>query len=298
MPPASNVRHRRALVIANPVAGRGRGQAAARELVATLERESVSCELFFTDARGAATRRAQELEAEVDLVVSVGGDGTFSEVLAGLPRRDVDVAVFPMGTANVMALDLTLPHDVQQFAAMLMKRKVQFLDTGIVNGTRLTFLVCGIGFDAAVVAELEKRRRGPITKLAWFVAGLRALLAWRAPQLEVEIDGTRVGGECGLVLVSNIVHYAGYDVLEPNRRLDDGLFEVYLFQGGSRTSLVLHGIRGLFGRYPSRRVLLRHARRVVVRAPSPVPFQVDGDLVGETPFEFVVDSHPFRLLVP
>lgn len=298
MHPASNPRHKRALVIANPVAGRGRGEKSARELAAALERGGSDCELYFTTARGDGERRAAQLDPSVDLVVSVGGDGTFSEVLTGLPRRDVDVAVLPMGTANVLALDLKLPRDIAGYVELIRRRKVQMLDTGIVNDMTLSFLVCGIGFDAAVVAELEKRRKGPITKVAWFTAGIRALLAWRDPRLTVEVDGERLPPECGLVLVSNIVHYAGYDVLQRDRKLDDGLFEVYLFQGGSRTSLVRHGFRGLFGRFPSGRVSMHRARRVVVRSPEPVPFQVDGDLCGVTPFEFVVGSQPFRLLVP
>ena len=298
MSSASNARHKHVLVIANPVAGRGRGEKTARALAQALGRERILCDLYFTTARGDAERRAAHVEPDIDLVVSIGGDGTFSEVLTGLPRRDLDVAVLPMGTANVLALDLKFPSDVPGYVAMLLQRKVQMLDTGTVNGKTLSFLVCGIGFDASVVAELEKRRRGPITKLDWFTAGIRAFWSWRPPHLSVEIDGDPFPIDCGMVLVSNIVHYAGYDVLQRERKLDDGLFEVYMFAGGSRTSLVRHGFRGVIGRFPSARVKLRRAKRVVVRAPEPVPFQVDGDLCGVTPFEFVIGSKPFRLLVP
>ncbi|MBL8858569.1 MAG: NAD(+)/NADH kinase [Planctomycetes bacterium] len=298
MPGPSNPRHEHVLVIANPVAGRGRGEATARALAQALGRERIVCDLYFTRARGDALQRAAELEPDIDLVVSIGGDGTFSEVLSGLERRDLDVAVLPMGTANVLALDWKIPRDVAGCVTMILQRRVQLLDTGMVNGRTLSFLVCGVGFDAAVVAELEKRRRGPITKRDWFTAGWRAFKSWRPPQLSVEIDGAPFPLDCGMVLVSNVVHYAGFDVLQRDRKLDDGLFEVYMFAGGSRTSLVRHGIRGFFGRFPSGRVSMRRARRVVVRAPEPVPFQVDGDLCGVTPFEFVVGSQPFRLLVP
>src|SRR5436190_12971005 len=179
----------RALVIGNPISGRGRGERTARELTVALERGGYRVDLHLTTARGDGTARAARLERDVELVVAVGGDGTLSEVLAGLPRRDVHVALFPMGTANVLSLDLKLPRDVERFVAMVRAGRTQAIDTALVNGKYITFLVCGIGFDALVVSELEKRRRGPITKIAWAFAAVRALAAWRDPRLTVEIDG-------------------------------------------------------------------------------------------------------------
>lgn len=299
MPPAPTaIPYRRVLVIANPIAGRGRGEKNARELASALSRANVACDLQFPTARGDGRARAERLAPDVELVVVIGGDGTLTEVLAGLPRRDVLVAVLPMGTANVLALDLRLPRDVAGFEALLTRARIQLLDTALVNGSMLSFLVSGVGFDAAVVRALEERRTGPITRLDWVLAGVRAFKAWDSPRLRVEIDGVGVPGEFGQVLVSNIVHYAGYDVLDPGRVFDDGQFEVYMFKGHSRTALLGHMMRGATGRFPSRRVTMRRARRVSVRGDRPAPFQIDGDFRGEIPFELAVGSHPFRLLVP
>ncbi len=295
---AATTTARKTLVIANPIAGRGRGERMARELGASLARAGFEVDLHLTRARNDGRQRVERLERDVDLVIAVGGDGTLSEVLHGLPRHDLDVAVLPMGTANVLGLDLSLPRDVSGFVDMLKAGRTQRIDTALVNGRFVSFLVCGVGFDALVVRELEKRRRGPITRIAWTLAACRALAAWRDPRLSVEADGARVEGEFGLVLVSNIVHYGGYDVLRRDRVFDDGLFEVYTFPARSRLGLLRHALRGVFGRFPSDQVRCRRARRVVVRAPEPVPFQVDGDLRGETPFELVVGAEPFRLLVP
>lgn len=296
MPTTSNAP--RTLVIANPIAGRGRGERTAREIVRALESAGLAVELHLTTARGDGRARAARLERDVELVIAVGGDGTLSEVLSGLSRRDVKVALFPMGTANVLSLDLALPRDIQSFVAMVRAGRTQTIDTALVNGKHLSFLVCGIGFDALVVRELEKRRRGPITKIAWALAAVHAILAWRDPRLTVEVDGRALAGEFALVLASNIVHYGGYDVLQHDRVFDDGLFEVYTFPARSRLLLLRHALRGMFGRFPSKTVACLRGKRIVVRSPRPVPFQVDGDLRGETPFELVVGSDPFHLLVP
>ena len=89
-------RFARALVVANPIAGRGAGRARATELVEALTTAGVETELFLTAGAGDATRRVAELDPAVELVVSVGGDGTLGEVLTSLPP-EVPVAVLPDG---------------------------------------------------------------------------------------------------------------------------------------------------------------------------------------------------------
>jgi diacylglycerol kinase family enzyme len=191
-----------------------------------------------------------------------------------------------------------LPRDVAGFLKLLASGRAQRVDTASVNGDMISFLVTGVGFDAAVVRAMEQRRKGPITKLAWVRAGFSAFFTWSAPALEVEVDGQRVPGDIGQVLISNIVHYAGFDVLAPDRVLDDGLFEVYTFEGRSKASFLAHALRGALSRFPSGSVSMRRGKHIVVRSNVPAPFHIDGDYRGETPLDMTVGSNPFRILVP
>ncbi|MBK7641632.1 MAG: diacylglycerol kinase family lipid kinase [Planctomycetes bacterium] len=288
----------RALVIVNPIAGRGRAERAARELAAALEREGVAVELFATSRKGDARDRAARIGPELERLVVVGGDGTVSEVLEGLTRHELPILILPMGTANVMGLDLRLPRGAAGALEVLRTGRLQALDVARVNGRSLSFLVTGAGLDALIVRELERVRRGPISKWTWVLAGLRVFLRYREPRLQVELDGAPVEGRFGFVLFSNVIHYGGSRVLSRERKLDDGLFEAYLFTGCSRLGLVGHALRALFGGFPSARCERRRARRMRVRAEEPVPFQVDGDFGGETPLEIEVLAQGFTLLVP
>jgi YegS/Rv2252/BmrU family lipid kinase len=288
----------RALVVANPIAGRGRARAAAREMAEGLSRLGLECETYFTAAKDDARIKLRCLSPAVDLVVAVGGDGTVSEVLDGLVNREVPVAVLPLGTANVMSLDLGLPRDVDRALEMIAAGRTTRLDVARVNGRYLSFLVTGIGFDALVVRELEARRTGAITKLDWGRAALRALSSYAPPALTVEIDGKRVEGEFGQVLVSNIVHYAGFRVLSSQRRIDDGLFEAYLFEKSSKASLVGYALRGLVRGLPGGSCRLQRVKHILVTADSPVACQVDGDTRGTTPVEISVADAQFKLVIP
>jgi YegS/Rv2252/BmrU family lipid kinase len=289
---------RRALVIVNPIAGRGRAERAARELAAAIERAGAAVEVFPTRAKGDARGRATRIGPELERLVIVGGDGTVREVLEGLQRHELPILIVPMGTANVMGLDLGLPRDAGRALHLLHAGRHQALDVARVNGSALSFLVSGVGFDALVVRELERARRGAISKWTWVRAAASAFLRYREPQLAVELDGAPVAGTFGFVLFSNVIHYGGLRVLAADRKLDDGLFEAYLFRGCGRLGLLAHGLRALVSGFPSARCERHRARRIRVRSDSPVPYQVDGDLGGQTPLEVEVLAQPFTLLVP
>lgn len=292
--------YRRALLVANPIAGRGKGAKAARELEEGLRRLGIRTDVHMTEARGDGERRVAAMDPEVDLVVAVGGDGTVREVLAGLPRRDIDVGILPNGTANVLAAELGLSRDVHRTLEILASRKARRVDVAEVNGT-VGFMVVGIGPDAMAVREVERRRTGPITKWAYVTACFRVFRRYVPRRVVVEVDGERVEGEYGFVLVSNTTSYADLLTLDPGTRLDDGVFEVYLFRAGTRFELLKYLLKGLFGRLPGNLGTLRRARGVRVfsaEGEDPVPYQVDGDYRGETPVDVRVASVPVRFLVP
>lgn len=257
----------------------------------------MSAELYLTGARGDGRARVRGLEAGVDLVVAVGGDGTLREVLDGLPDPEVPVGLVPLGTANVISRDLGLPRDVERALDVMAAGRVTRIDVARVNG-HLCCLATGVGLDGMVVREVERRRRGPITRGSYLVALLRVLRRYRPPRLAVEIDGVHDREAYGLVVISNIVHYAGVLRLARDRRLDDGRFEVYLFRDASRRALAAAALRGVVGQLPGGACGLRRARRVRITSDTPVPYHVDGDYGGETPVAFVVCDRQYRMLTP
>jgi diacylglycerol kinase family enzyme len=288
----------RGLVVVNPVAGRGLGARMGSELSRELERAGVRAEVFHTGARGQARERVAGLDPAFDLLVCVGGDGTLGEIFAGLGGRPTPVGVLPLGTANVLGLDLCLPRRVSPAVKVMLERRVQRVDLASAGG-RSSFLVTGVGLDAMTVRELERRRRGPIRKASYLPALWAALRDYRQPRLAVELDGQPWPGTCGLVLISNVVHYGGVLRLSRSRALDDGLFEVYLFPSGGRATLLRAGALGALVGLPRPSVChLRRAREIRVTSPEPVPYQVDGDYGGTTPLSFEVTGAQARVLVP
>src|SRR2546426_6143 len=194
---------RRALVIANPIAGRGQGARGGRDVAEDLRRRGVASQLHFTRARGD-------------------------------------------------------------------------------------------GFDAMIVRALEARRRGPISRASYVVPLLRSLARYRPPRLRVEIDGRAEADDAGLVLISNVVNYAGLLCLSRARRLDDGRFEVFLFREAARRQLLAAAMRAFISELSGKGCDVKQARRVRVTSDTPVPYHVDGDYGGETPVDFRVSEPQYR----
>jgi diacylglycerol kinase family enzyme len=101
-----------------------------------------------------------------------------------------------------------------------------------------------------------------------------------------------------MVLASNMIHYAGYVKLARSRKLDDGLYEVYLFRRGSGLAMLPYGVRGLLGRLPGGSCTMVRAHSIKVTSSEPVPYQVDGDFRGVTPVEIEVTGRQVQVLVP
>jgi diacylglycerol kinase family enzyme len=155
-----------------------------------------------------------------------------------------------------------------------------------------------VGIDAITVAEVERRRKGPLRKWSYVPAFAAALRGYRPPRLTVDVDGERLAGEFGLVLMANTAGYGGVLRLDARARIDDGLFEVYLFPTGKLGELARAFARGALRRLPGGSVRMVRGRRIAIASPEPVPYQVDGDSGGVTPFALEVSSTRYQLIVP
>ena len=113
-----------------------------------------------TNRRGHAARLAQGAAADgMDVVVVLGGDGTLNEAANGLAGSQTALAVLPGGSTNVFARTIGMANDpveaTSQLLSALATGSTERVGLGRANA-RYFLLHAGIGFDAAVVARVEK----------------------------------------------------------------------------------------------------------------------------------------------
>ena len=288
---------RRVLLIANPTAGGGRGRVLGPQLAEALRARGLTAECYLTTAAGDGERRAAAAGSEPwDALVALGGDGTINEVLNGMPDPTRRLGVFPLGTANVLAVELRLQKRLAKAADTIAAGHVRELAIGRCNGRRF-LLFAGVGVDGAVVQRLHEARTSLRGKKKWAGPILHTL--WHWPRFTVRAtlaDGEVLDG-LSSVLVTRVRNYGGVLHLPPEVSCDSGRLHVLGFRQRSRLGWLGIGARGVLR-------LLRSGRNLVVRTTTAVridgeaPFQLDGDFGGVAPATVDLLPQPARLLVP
>jgi diacylglycerol kinase family enzyme len=268
-----------------------------------------------TSRRGHATRLAQgAASAGTEVVVVLGGDGTLNEAANGLARSSCALAPLPGGSTNVFARTIGLPNDPIEATGDLLdalsRRTIRRVGLGVVNGRYFLFHV-GMGFDAAVVAQVErrsglKRYAGhPLFVYAGFDTWIRHYDRSRPRFAVHHADGTVIDDAyLGICLNTNPYTYLGNRPLNlaPEATLDRGLAMVTLRTLAFGRTMRIIGSALASGKHlrNNRWTDYRHdLTTLTVRGYGPFPYQVDGDHLGDTD-ELVIrhEPHVLDLVVP
>jgi diacylglycerol kinase family enzyme len=255
-------------------------------------------EVAETSRRGHATRLAQKAAGGgVEVVVVLGGDGTLNEAANGLAGTTTALAALPGGSTNVFARTLGLPDDAVEATGVLLdalaRRDIERVGLGSVNRRYFLFHV-GMGFDAAVVAQVE--RRGTMKRWASHpLFAYCALTTWfrhydrSRPRLSLHFDDGTVVDDSYFSIIFNTNPYT-YVGTRPFNGAPDATFHRGLVALSFRTLRPMPFL-GLVGSALFTGEHLRHSRHtdyrtdlreVTVRGHGPFPYQLDGDYLGET----------------
>ncbi|GAA5111154.1 diacylglycerol/lipid kinase family protein [Alloalcanivorax gelatiniphagus] len=281
-------------VIFNPTAGGGRDRR-LRHFVRALEQGGARVRLYHTRAPGDATRYLNGLADQGECVVAAGGDGTTNDVINGL-KPGVALALFPIGTANVLARELNLPRKPEAAAAVVLEGRTLMITPARLNGRRF-LVVAGVGYDAWVVDQVDLIAKRRIGKLAYALSMLRQVLRYGEVRFRVTVDGRPL--DCFSAVISNGRYYGGSFILSRQANLNRRSVQVLLFQRPGRLFLLRCLTALLFGRMERvDGVTSLSAERVTITAPGLEPVQTDGDPAGFLPAEIELEPEPVAVRVP
>ncbi|CAB4805985.1 MAG: diacylglycerol kinase family lipid kinase [Actinobacteria bacterium] len=268
-----------------------------------------------TARRGHATRLAAAAAADgTDVVVVLGGDGTLNEAANGLAGTSTALAAVPGGSTNVFARTLGLPDDPIEATAALLDAlshgSIKRIGLGSVNGRYFLFHV-GIGFDAAVVAEVE--RRGSLKRWAnHALFGWAALETWirkydrKRSHFAVRVEGQPTVDDAMFTVCLNTDPYTFIGTrpftVAPEATLDRPLSIVTLRTlDAIPLARILSSTLGSGKRLRNDRNVSFHSdvTHVEVDGYGPVPHQVDGDYLGDVEhLELRYEPDTLSLVIP
>ncbi len=279
-------------IILNPAA---KGDQARKTLdrVKTLAAEA---KIYLTEQAGDGERLAREAVAEgYRTIVAAGGDGTMNEVLNGIDPAKCTLGILPVGTMNVLALELGISPDIEKSLQVIRAGKRRRFDLGYANQRRFLQLA-GVGLDAEVV-----RKTHPEAKRAWgpwsYLLTVAQVTVAPAPHLLVKAGGQEFSG--AMVLIGNGRHYGGPFRFFPKADMADGKLDVCIFPKSGPLDLLwyLQGVL-LGGPESLPEVKYLQVPSLTVESKEKVALEVDGEYGGETPVTFRTEPHGVEVIVP
>jgi diacylglycerol kinase (ATP) len=160
-----------------------------------------------------------------DVVFVWGGDGTVQRCVDAVAGTDTAVAIMPAGTANLLAANLNVPHELAEAVLVGLHGDRRRLDTGWVNGERFA-VMAGAGFDARMIADADRGAKDRLGRAAYVVTGIKNLRA-RPVRATVKVDGKRFfQGKVSCVLAANVGQILGGVEAFPQAQPDDGRLEL------------------------------------------------------------------------
>ncbi len=273
------------MLIINPAAGRGGYKINLPDALQLLDKGGFRTTLFFTAGRGDATEMAAQHGAEYDIVACIGGDGTLSEVLAGLMHLDSPppVGYFPMGTTNDVATTLDLPkNDTLAAARRILDGTPHPFDVGGFGEKDYFAYIAAFGAFTEVSYATPQNQKKALGHLAYVLQGMATLPRIEAVRASVEYDGGMAEGRFLYGSMSNSTSVAGILRLKEDMvSLGDGRSELVLVRepqtidgfGAILTSALTQS-------FDCPDLLILHTTKARFRFEKPVPWTRDGEEGG------------------
>ncbi|MBI4326194.1 MAG: diacylglycerol kinase family lipid kinase [Chloroflexi bacterium] len=295
----------RTCVIFNPMA-QGEKARRFRRILDTLGTHGV---LKPTSAAGdARTLAAAAVREGYETIVAAGGDGTLNEVLNGLGDEPEGFArarlgLLPLGTVNVFAKELRLPMALAKAWKTIERGHEIRIDLPEVEFTgdepprrRYFAQMAGAGLDARAIQLVDWELKKRIGQFAYILAAIKAL---RGPQARIRATHSSGAVEGELVLIGNGRYYGGKLPMFHEADPCDGLVDVCVFPKVTWSILPRYAWGFLSEKlFKPGGTHYFQTNALKLSSPSPVPMEVEGEVVGQLPATITVRRKILRVIVP
>jgi YegS/Rv2252/BmrU family lipid kinase len=288
-------------VIFNPTSGKSDPEERKKTISEALSSHGYTCQFIATTKQQGAKACAEEaLRQGADLLAVSGGDGTVMEAMSAVVGKDIPIAVFPAGTGNLLSVNLGIPMTVPDAVHVALAGRKYALDLARTGDGQYFAIMGGLGMDAQMIKDSDRKAKDKLGKLAYFVAALKNLPRRRA-RVEITLDDRPpLQRRVKSVLLANMGKITGGLEAMPTASPSDGLLDIGILKAATLADWARLLGNALLGRAQQDRSLeVYQARRVTLRPRRPQPVEFDGE-DGGTTRELTVEIVPqaVQVLIP
>jgi diacylglycerol kinase (ATP) len=311
-------RYRKAVLLLNPVSGsRSDREKKISDAAEVLRPLADSLTIEPTRAAGSGTQQAHEaIDAGCDLILVAGGDGTVFEVLQAIATTNVTLGVIPLGTGNVLAVDLAMPSDPVAAARQLLTYEPRRISLGRISpqgsDPRYFTVAAGVGVHAELIYNAGTAAKRHTGIAAYYASGFRLLFAHRFVPFTAEItmpDGKIVRDEILEMVAMRVSSFGRWlKRWRPGSSLESPHLRLVVLKQSSRWAMLLYVFGALTGRAHTHDLTSRSADvhfipATRVRCFSSVTTQriraqADGERLGTMPADLEIVPDALTLLMP
>jgi len=226
-------------VIYNPNSGKRLKYKFMPQFEKILNDYGYEAKVFYTEYKGHASNIVKNLEF-YDLVLSIGGDGTFNESVTGnfMRKERLLCAHIPVGTTNDIGVMLGYGKNIINNLKITLEGVIKNVDICLINEQPFIY-VATVGKFADIPYETPRNLKKKWGYLAYLGEGVKSFFSkTKLNDVTYEIDGVEYRGLFSFIIVSSANRIAGISNFYKDVKLNDNKFEVLLCTFSKKKDIV------------------------------------------------------------
>lgn len=274
--------NRHIMIIMNPKAGKRNASSCLFTICDRFNAMNDTTTVFVTQYAGQAKNLSFAYASQYDILVCIGGDGTWNEVVSGLMRipssSRPNLCYLPSGTVNDFAASLKLSKNPSKLMDTVLQETHFQCDIGKFNKRFFTY-VAAFGIFTEVSYSTPQNSKNTFGKVAYFLEGIKQITKITSYHVRVEADAQVMEDNVIFGCITNSKYVAGFtSVNYKDIALDDGMFEMLLIRMPNNlldvqnivTALLKHEINDKW-------MYFCKCSHVHITALKPIPWTLDGE---------------------
>ena len=188
------------------------------------------CQIQMTTVETGADKIAEKYAKNKDLVVCIGGDGTFNELVTGIVKNNYtcNVGYIPSGSTNDFAGGIGISVNPVKAAKDIINGKCKKIDVGMFNDRIFTY-TAAFGAFTKTSYNTPRDLKNSLGHLAYVLEGIKDLASVKSRHLKIEFDDKIIEDDYIFAAICNSTSVGGVLTINPDFvNLNDGLFELLL----------------------------------------------------------------------
>lgn len=291
------------LFVVNPVAGKMMSAKYMMDILRIFNANDALPTVYTTKSSGDAGRYVEANAVGYDRIVCCGGDGTFSEVVSGIIKANVNTPIgyIAAGSTNDLARTLGIPTDIKKAAENAVCGEPFGIDIGNINDSKIFTYVASFGLFTKTSYSTPQELKNILGHLAYLLEGVKELSNIKGYNMTIKTDSETVKGEFIFGAITNSLSIGGVFKYPRSRvSLNDGNFEIMMIKRPKDLVELGNIVASMnSGTFNDKNILFVQAPKLSVKIDSPCPFTLDGEYGGDyTEMEIENIKEKVTILLP